>query len=285
MLFRSHEDVFLHSLKRKLGADEPVFGVNWFEAVAYCRWLSREAGNAHSRVFTDDDEAIRYAHWLARRLGRCDASRPGHVAVLLENHPELVGLLAACAYNGMTLFGINTGLRGDTLSGVLNQSRARLLVVDERFWPEVERVRDRLGQIPAENIAVLRTRGEEELGGADFEECVSREVGKAGSDLEPPPGPVSPDSNLMVIYTSGTTGLPKGIKNSHAKLLLIGSTVARRMELGPDDVGYACMPLFHSNSLFLGFQPVFDACGTLSDRKSTRLNSSHSSVSRMPSSA
>ena len=40
---------------------------------------------------------------------------------------------AAAAYAGVTLFGVNTGLRGDTLAGVVNQSRARLLVVDQRL--------------------------------------------------------------------------------------------------------------------------------------------------------
>jgi fatty-acyl-CoA synthase len=70
----------------------------------------------------------------------------------------------------------------------------------------------------------------------------------------------------MVIYTSGTTGLPKGINNNHFKLCVIGQTVSQRLEVGPDGVGYACMPLFHSNALFLGFHPAFYAGGTLSMR-------------------
>src|SRR6185369_5784827 len=87
------------------------------------------------------DESVRAAHFLRRRLGTIDDARPGHVAMMLENHLELVALLGGCAYGGLTLFGVNTGLRGDTLAGVLNHSRARLLVIDERFLPEVERVR------------------------------------------------------------------------------------------------------------------------------------------------
>ncbi len=89
------------------------------------------------------DECVRMAHFLLRRLGPIDDSRPGHVAMLLENHLELLALYGGCAYGGLTLFGVNTGLRGEVLAGVLNQSRARVLVVDERFLPEVERVRER----------------------------------------------------------------------------------------------------------------------------------------------
>ncbi len=76
--------------------------------------------------------------------------------MLLENHFELVSLLFGCAYAGYTLFGVNTGLRGETLAGVLNQSRARLLIVDERLLPEVERVRAQLEHVATENILVLR---------------------------------------------------------------------------------------------------------------------------------
>jgi len=213
------------------------------------------------------DEAVRCAHLLGRRLGRCDASRPGHIATLMENRPEFLALLAGCAYQGMTLFGVNTGLRGETLAGVVNQSRARLLVVDEPFLSELERVRDKLEHVAPENLLVLRTRSEASLGEADLEDCLAREVAAAGSSLDAPQREVSPEDNLIVIYTSGTTGLPKGINNNHAKLLLIGATVAGRMELGMDDVGYACMPLFHSNALFLGFQPALASCATLSMRE------------------
>ena len=79
------------------------------------------------------DECVRMAHFLRGRLGAIDPQRPGHVAILLENHLELLSLYGACGYAGLTLFGINTGLRGETLAGVLEQSGARLLVVDERL--------------------------------------------------------------------------------------------------------------------------------------------------------
>jgi len=80
-----------------------------------CAWSYREFR----------DEAVRVAHFPLRRLGRSDDRHPPRVAMLLENRPELLALYAGCAYSGMTLFGVNTGLRGETLRGVLDQSRAR----------------------------------------------------------------------------------------------------------------------------------------------------------------
>ncbi len=213
------------------------------------------------------DESVRLAHFLLHRLGRVDERHPGHVAMLLENHLELLALYGACGYAGLSLFGLNTGLRGDTLAGVIEQSRARLLVVDERLLPEVERVADRLRSVPPENLLVLRTQGEADLAERDLAECVASEIAKPGESLDPPRVDVAPDTNLMVIYTSGTTGLPKGINNNHLKLYVLGKVVARRLELTPDDVGYACMPLFHSNTLFIGFQPALEACAGLAVRE------------------
>jgi len=213
------------------------------------------------------DESVRMAHFLLRRLGRIDEQHPGHVAMLLENHFELMALYGGCAFAGLTLFGVNTGLRGDVLTGVLNQSRARLLVVDERFWPEVERVQGALAHIAPENIVVLRTGSSAVDDAADLRRCLEREIGPLDRSLDAPAIDITPDRNLMVIYTSGTTGLPKGINNNHSKLCAVGFAVSGTIGLGQDDVGYACMPLFHSNSMFVGFMPAFWVGGSMALRE------------------
>jgi fatty-acyl-CoA synthase len=212
------------------------------------------------------DESVRIAHFLARRLGACDDARPGHVAMMLENHLELMALYGGCGYLGHTLFGVNTGLRGDTLAGLLNQSRARLLVVDQRFAGEVARVQGRLEHVAPENVLVLRTDPGAAVEGHDFLACVTNEVGALRS-MDTPGVDVDFTRPLIVIYTSGTTGLPKGIVNNHMKMLAIGMAVSSNLALDENDVGYACMPLFHSNALYLGFHPAFHVGGALSMRE------------------
>ncbi|MCK6554291.1 AMP-binding protein [Candidatus Binatia bacterium] len=214
------------------------------------------------------DESVRTGHFLLRRLGSIDDARPGHVAMILENHLELLALYGGCAYAGLLLFGVNTGLRGGVLSGVINQSQARILIVDERFLPEVERVRQELPAIAPENILVLPTQpGGKVPASVDLRACVAAEVGGPEKSLDAPGVDVAPDRNLMIIYTSGTTGLPKGINNNHMKLCGIGLGVSSNLGLTPDDVGYACMPLFHSNSIFLGLMPALWASGSLGIRE------------------
>jgi fatty-acyl-CoA synthase len=177
--------------------------------------------------------------------------------MLLENHLELLSLYGGCAVAGATLFGVNTGLRGETLAGVLNQSRASLLVVEEKLLPEIDRIRRELKHVPAEN---LLTRSE-------FAAALDREHGPASKSLPFPDARVTPQTNLMVIYTSGTTGLPKGINNNHFKLCATGIGVSQSTGMGRDDVGYACMPLFHSNSMFVCLMPSFWVGGSVGIRE------------------
>jgi len=212
-------------------------------------------------------ESIRMAHFLLERLAAIGGSAPGHVAMFLENHPELLVLYGACAYAGLTLFGLNTGLRGEVLAGVINDCRAPLLVVDEKLRPEIDQVRPKLAHVAAENLLVLCTGGGAAAGDADLMHHVEGEAGPVDDAREAPAVEVTPEHNLMVIYTSGTTGLPKGINNSHLKLCFIGAGVAHNMGLTPEDVGYTCMPLFHSNSIFLGFMPAFWAGGSVGIRE------------------
>ena len=105
--------------------------------------------------FRDEAVARRALRARPARRGRRTPAQP-HVAMLLENHLELLALYGGCAVAGATLFGVNTGLRGETLAGVLNQSRARLLVVEEKLLPEVDRIRRELRHVAPENLLSTR---------------------------------------------------------------------------------------------------------------------------------
>ena len=76
--------------------------------------------------------------------------------------------------------------------------------------------------------------------------------GVAGDD----PG-IEPDasSRWALIFTSGTSSAPKAVICSQRRLLQTGARMAAIMDLGPDDVGYVCMPLFHSNAVMVGWAP------------------------------
>jgi fatty-acyl-CoA synthase len=253
----SFEADFTLRAQMQARAEHPVAADKVFVRQHERSWTYREFRNQSARM----------GHFLLGRLGKVDDVHPGHVAMMLDNYLELLALYGGCAAAGLTLFGINTGLRGETLAGVVNHARARLLVVDERFLGEVERVREQLGTVPAENILVLPTQGGEIPKGSSFMDCVEREAGPAEAGRDFPDVEVKPETNLMVIYTSGTTGLPKGINNNNMKLLFTGAGVSGQLGLGQNDVGYTCMPLFHSNSMFVGLMPAFWIGGSVGLRE------------------
>ncbi len=253
-----------------LDIDAPMTVRDQLEARAnHPRLADRVVLMQHDRSWTYRqyrDESVRTAHFLRRRLGPIDDARPGHVAIMLENHLELMSLYGGCAYAGLTLFGINTGLRGETLAGLIEQSRSRVLVCDARSWPEIERVLGRLSLDP-ENVLILPSQTDATPAERSLTARIADEVGPVGKSLEAPDADVKPDTNLMIIYTSGTTGLPKGINNNHFKLCATGVGVSTNMGLDESDIGYACMPLFHSNSMFVGFMPAFWVGGAMGIRE------------------
>src|SRR5262245_5493342 len=192
-----------------------------------------------------DDLSVTYGEFLERALDwgalflESVGRRPPQVAVLMRNNLEFLYCYGGVAFSGGTLFAINGGLGGDVLSAVIDASRAEILVVDREHRAAADAVRRALPRV--ERVI--------EVGGAELSAELERIRSARGNRLElsGPGEDVAADSPFCVVYTSGTTGLPKGVINSHGKLRGIGIVLAGMLRLGPDDVGYISMPLFHSN--------------------------------------
>jgi fatty-acyl-CoA synthase len=67
-----------------------------------------------------------------------------------------------------------------------------------------------------------------------------------------------------LLFTSGTSAAPKAVVCTQRRLLTTGNRMAMMLELRPEDVGYASMPLFHTNSLMAGLAPALVAGASLS---------------------
>ena len=210
------------------------------------------------------DEALR----RAGLLGQLRQPGPPHVAVLLDNVPEHVWWLGACALSGSVFVGGNPTHRGPALAAELAHTRCQLLVTDRavsglgRGPGPRPRHRCRLGRPTRVSSSWTRTRSQ---------------TGR--NPVVPDVGDIGPDALGYLIFTSGTTGKPKACRCTQGRMVLVGAVLAERYALGPDSCCYLSMPLFHSNALMAGWAPAvvggatmalptggrFSASGFLSD--------------------
>jgi fatty-acyl-CoA synthase len=196
----------------------------------------RPAVRFEDRVWTHREyvgESCRYANLLFSHRSR---SRPTHVGVLLDNTPEYLFAMGGAALSGSAVVGLNHTRRGEHLMRDIAHTDVDLVVTEPRHEALLEPIRDQL------SVPVL-------VVGSSLDDALAA----AGTD-DPGTEP-GPDTLWALIFTSGTTSAPKAVICSQRRLLVTGSRMGIIMDLGPDDVGYVCMPLFHSNALMVGWAP------------------------------
>ncbi len=161
---------------------------------------------------------------------RLDPSRPPHVGVLLENTPFFSAVLVAAGMSGIVPVGLNPVRRGAALTRDIDHADCQLVLADSNSAAT-------LGDIDHINV--------------DAGEWADEVA--AHHDAEVRFQSAQPDDLFMLIFTSGTSGDPKAVMCSHGKVAIAGVTMTDRFSLGPGDVCYASMPLFHSNAVLVGW--------------------------------
>ncbi|HTZ08121.1 MAG TPA: AMP-binding protein, partial [Acidimicrobiales bacterium] len=212
-------------------------------------------------------EARRYAALFRRRL---DPGRPPHVAVLLDNTPDYVFALCGAGLAGVAVVGLNTTRRDEHLAHDVAHTDAQLVITEPRHGALLAPVTARVA-LPG---GVLLTRRFADAADPDADvvpgaASLEEELAAAGAGAGSAPGEVAPpdtgpDTLWALLFTSGTSDAPKAVRCTQGRLLGTGARMAAMLELGPDDVGYAAMPLFHTNSLMAGLAPALVAGATLS---------------------
>ncbi len=174
---------------------------------------------------------LRHGAAVAAALrARLDPGRPPHVGVLLENTPFFSSVLVAAGMTGIIPVGLNPVRRGSALARDIEHADCQLVLADSK------------------SSATLGDIGHIDV---DSPEWAAEVAGRR--DAEVAFQSASPDDLFMLIFTSGTSGNPKAVMCSHGKVAVAGVTMSDRFSLGPADVCYASMPLFHSNAVLVGW--------------------------------
>jgi fatty-acyl-CoA synthase len=187
--------------------------------------------------------ANRVAHWGLRAGLR----RGDRVALLMENRPEFIACWVGLARIGVVTSLMNTNVRGEILSHAIHASGARRIIVGEEC----------AGNLAAsegttlEALEVFIVPG---CGGDRRTPSLPYRAVDLGSILADMPV-TAPDpsvrsgltagDDLLFIFTSGTTGLPKAARVSHMRFLAAGDGMSAVAPLGPEDVIYCVLPLYH----------------------------------------
>ncbi|MFN3339367.1 MAG: AMP-binding protein [Dietzia sp.] len=211
----------------------------------------RRHADSDSPAIRYEDLTVTWREYISaadRRAGALDAvlddSRPRHVGTLLENTPEMLYTLAAGAFGGFVVAGINATRRGEGLARDIRRADCQVLLTDSQLKPLLDGL---------------------DLGDVRVIDTDSDEWAATVAASEPPENPPVVESGdpFMLIFTSGTSGDPKAVQVGNFTVTMSGEALAPSFDLTADDVVYLAMPLFHSNAVMSGFSPAIAVGATM----------------------
>jgi fatty-acyl-CoA synthase len=167
---------------------------------------------------------------VAARLAALGVAKGERVAFLGHNQPMFLFAMFASARLGAIFTPLNFRLTGPELAFMLEDSAARVLIVDEAhravIAPQTE-------SLPSLKSVLAAERPEQWT-----------ESAKPTAQL-----PAREDDVAVIMYTSGTTGRPKGAMLTHGNFWWNNASGMHALDVYADDVTLVAAPIFHIGGL------------------------------------
>ncbi len=193
--------------------------------------------------------SYREVHLLSNRLANGllarGIRRGEHVALFMDNSPELLLLCFALGKIGAVAVPVNTASRGQLLRYFLAQSDAVALLAEDALLAHYRDIRHEFPQLrlvvslASEGACRHQGAGEEVVDYPSLLDCAPTDPAIEVKFSDP----------CTILYTSGTTGPSKGVVFTHARTWLWTLTSMEDFGYDHTDTFYVCLPIFHTNGM------------------------------------
>ena len=203
-----------------------------------------DAGEPSSPAFIvpEDGRTLTYGQvadrieTLAGRLAGAGVRRGDRVALALPNSPDFVLLLLAITLLGAAAAPLNPTYTESEFRFFLEDIAPRLFLIPSGSPAAAA------GAAAATAVEMLAV---EAAGDGPPELLVAGRAVRPGTSFERG----RPEDVAVVLHTSGTTSRPKQVPLRQCNLMASARVIAAHYRLGPSDVSFCVMPLFHVHGL------------------------------------
>jgi citronellyl-CoA synthetase len=213
--------------------------------------------NPHGLAVLYQDQRLSYTAFnawsnrIAHHLLKIGVKKGDAVAVLIENRPELLATVTACAKIGAVSALINTSQRGNVLTHSINLVQPKLAIVGEELVDAIDEIISNLN-VPDNRFFfwadrdTLQDAGNAPAGWMNLAEEIKGLQNHNPSTTKH----IYLEDPCFYIYTSGTTGLPKAVIFNHGRFMkAYGAFGLGAVHLGKKDRMYVTLPFYHATAM------------------------------------
>lgn len=196
------------------------------------------------------------ANKIANGLISLGIEKQEKVAVYMPNSDDYVITWFGILKMGAVMVPINTAYVMDFLQYVIDNSDAKVLFIAEQYLDRMPPIADKIPQV--KHIIVWTKDGKPKFKrhGFKFKNMISYTDFINGQSSKDPRIEVTFMDYARLMYTSGTTGRSKGVMRPSAADYSSARNYVEIMDVGPNDVCFTCLPLFHSNAMVMTVYPA-----------------------------